>query len=227
MEINKKSIFISLVKSLKLKFPVAEIAQKTGYGKGQISEILNEANKKEPSRSFLITFCEKYELNFAQLFEHDVPETRINKDLQAKNDKANAQKDAPPEQISDNTKDNSPAPPLLEVLIRAESSRAEAERIRATTELERALSGRDIAATNKMLATMLNQSQQPIMPTDYVSKHVLQDELSKRDMLLEGTLKLIADLDGKTYEEIQAKAHIAGLGLVKSRKSGTRIDTNK
>lgn len=50
--------FYEDVDYLGFRFPVAEISKATGFGKPEISKILNK--KKEPSGNFLTTFYEKY-----------------------------------------------------------------------------------------------------------------------------------------------------------------------
>ena len=57
--------FIDAVASLKLRFPNAEIEEKTGYGKSTVSAYLND---KEPSENFLKTFCERFGLSFAEIW---------------------------------------------------------------------------------------------------------------------------------------------------------------
>lgn len=66
--INRKELFINAVEGLKLKFPVADIAEKTGYSKGNISEFLNEKNLKEPTRPFLLEFCKSFNLDYDKIF---------------------------------------------------------------------------------------------------------------------------------------------------------------
>lgn len=60
MLISKEHIekFYSDVNSLALKFPVARISEKTGYSKGNVSDILNK--KKEPSEDFLKLFYKEF-----------------------------------------------------------------------------------------------------------------------------------------------------------------------
>ncbi len=50
--------FLKDVSKLELRFPVAEIARKTGFSKGNVSEYLD--GKKEPSENFLKKFYEKF-----------------------------------------------------------------------------------------------------------------------------------------------------------------------
>lgn len=71
--VNKKTVFINAVEALNLKHPVVEIAEKTGYSKGNISEFLNEKNPKEPTRPFLLTFCKAFELDYDQIFSTKKP----------------------------------------------------------------------------------------------------------------------------------------------------------
>lgn len=55
---NDISKFYEYVDALGLKFPVAEIATRTGYSKGNISEVLSKS--KEPSENFIKKFYEKF-----------------------------------------------------------------------------------------------------------------------------------------------------------------------
>lgn len=53
--------FIDFVKSLHLRFPIAEISKKTGYSEGVVSRYLN--GKILPSEKFLQVFYEKFKAN--------------------------------------------------------------------------------------------------------------------------------------------------------------------
>lgn len=59
---TKRSIskFYRDLESLSLRFPVAEIVKKTGFAKGNVSEILSK--KKEPSENFLYKFYQSFEI---------------------------------------------------------------------------------------------------------------------------------------------------------------------
>jgi phage repressor protein C with HTH and peptisase S24 domain len=59
---EKIAKFYEDVGLLGLKFPVAMISEKTGYGKGTVSSYLNK--KIEPSDAFIDTFYEKYQDSF-------------------------------------------------------------------------------------------------------------------------------------------------------------------
>lgn len=54
--------FLGAVESLKLKFPVSEIAEKTGYGQPIVSTYLN--GRQSVSTKFLKSFCEAFKLDF-------------------------------------------------------------------------------------------------------------------------------------------------------------------
>jgi len=54
--------FLWVVDSLKLSFPVAEITEKTGYSKGQVSKYL-QPNQKA-SKEFIKKFCEVFNVEF-------------------------------------------------------------------------------------------------------------------------------------------------------------------
>jgi hypothetical protein len=62
-DINNQ-ILKDAVKSLHLRFPVAEIERATKYGKGDISNFLND--KKPVSDSFLQTFSESFKIDLKQ-----------------------------------------------------------------------------------------------------------------------------------------------------------------
>jgi hypothetical protein len=62
-DINNQ-ILKDAVKSLYLRFPVAEIERATKYGKGDISNFLND--KKPVSDSFLQTFSEAFKIDLKQ-----------------------------------------------------------------------------------------------------------------------------------------------------------------
>jgi hypothetical protein len=62
-DINNQ-ILKDAVKSLHLRFPVAEIERATKYGKGDISNFLND--KKPVSDSFLQTFSEAFKIDLKQ-----------------------------------------------------------------------------------------------------------------------------------------------------------------
>lgn len=64
-----QDVFLSEVEKLKLRFPGADIAKKTGYKPSTISEYLN--GKKGISEDFLRTFCKSYGLEFEELFRDD------------------------------------------------------------------------------------------------------------------------------------------------------------
>lgn len=59
------------IEALNLRFPVAEIVQKTGYNKGNISGYIN--NKKPVSENFLNKFFEKFNLNRRDFDENNSP----------------------------------------------------------------------------------------------------------------------------------------------------------
>ncbi len=61
---NNKILKLALSR-LKLRFPVAEIAKKTGYSKGNISNYIK--NKKPVSDNFLENFLIKYDLSMNEL----------------------------------------------------------------------------------------------------------------------------------------------------------------
>jgi hypothetical protein len=62
-DINNQ-ILKDAVKSLHLRFPVAEIERATKYGKGDISNFLND--KKPVSDAFLQTFSESFKIDLKQ-----------------------------------------------------------------------------------------------------------------------------------------------------------------
>lgn len=55
-----QSGFLKIVKDLNLRFPIAEIVEKTGVDKGTVSKILSK--KLEPSDNFLSKFSEAFDL---------------------------------------------------------------------------------------------------------------------------------------------------------------------
>lgn len=69
LKVNVKAIFIKTVEGLHLQYEVKEIAEKTGYAKGNISNYLNRQNQIVPTRPFLIAFCKAFNLDFPSLFE--------------------------------------------------------------------------------------------------------------------------------------------------------------
>ena len=65
--------FSDIVNALNLIYPVAEIAEKTGYDKGNISSYLK--GKKEPSKAFLKKFNEVFSI------EQQKEEVSVSKEL--------------------------------------------------------------------------------------------------------------------------------------------------
>jgi len=61
---TNNQIFQDAVKSLRLRFPVAEIERATKYSKGDISSFLND--KKPVSDAFLQTFSEAFKIDLKQ-----------------------------------------------------------------------------------------------------------------------------------------------------------------
>jgi transcriptional regulator with XRE-family HTH domain len=74
VDINNQ-ILINAVKKLQLRFPIAEIQRATGYGKGSISNFLN--NKIPVSDAFLQTFSKAFKIDLNEFgFENEQPSVK-------------------------------------------------------------------------------------------------------------------------------------------------------
>ena len=75
---SNKEKFKSALKKVSFRFPVSEISESTGYGKSQVSKIINE--KIEVSDEFLKKFSEAYNID---LNDSDKPikELQVSKDI--------------------------------------------------------------------------------------------------------------------------------------------------
>ena len=62
---SNKEKFIKALKKVSFRFPVAEISESTGYGKSQVSKILND--KIEVSNEFLRKFAEAYNIDLKEI----------------------------------------------------------------------------------------------------------------------------------------------------------------
>lgn len=67
---NMHKVFLSEVAKLKLRFPIADIVEKTNYSNGLVSEYL--ASKKLVSDRFFKSFCEAYSLDYEALTTDEV-----------------------------------------------------------------------------------------------------------------------------------------------------------
>jgi phage repressor protein C with HTH and peptisase S24 domain len=69
-KVDNKVRFNEMLKKVSLRFPVAEIAKKTGFSKGSVSEILKE--NRSPTDEFLKKFSEAYDIapsDFGEVIE--------------------------------------------------------------------------------------------------------------------------------------------------------------
>jgi phage repressor protein C with HTH and peptisase S24 domain len=73
---NNNEIFKKAVKSLKLRFPVADIHKKIGYEKGSISNFLND--RKPVSNAFLEKFAFAYGLNLEDFTDEPIKTVATN-----------------------------------------------------------------------------------------------------------------------------------------------------
>lgn len=64
---TRQERFLQAVKSLQLRFPVAEIVAATSYSKSTVSAYVN--GTREPSGDFVRTFCKHYNIDFASVWE--------------------------------------------------------------------------------------------------------------------------------------------------------------
>lgn len=105
--------FKSAVAGLKLKFPIAKIAELTGYGEPTVSAYIN---KKEPSEKFLRRFSEVFNLSFEEIWNE-------------------SESEAPPAEVYKFQQGNSPT-----IMSLAESNRILSEANKIQAEANKALS---------------------------------------------------------------------------------------